>query len=408
MIERNLRAFRSWMGSRAKAWILVGTAALCLLLLSFALLYPRAIVRAAETKARLSFGSDGCFAILSRWVPQGQHAVPVNYTLMEQLRTRFNGRAHFSAQASLADVSTRLATGAGATSNLILIAMEPYFHPDMSPYPLLAGRNLTEQDEAMASQVCMLSQGAAEKIGATQSSLGSALFVNGLPFTLVGITRESRLDRYQGDSGAVVFIPFSTGKKRFKMGHKMVIVVAPLDPIAAGRVENEVAAEVRKLHGIAGGNQDDFWVVSSKNIAAANRMHFKNIRYGAAIAAGIAFLLGIAVLTVVNQASLRQEFGSIAVRRCFGATSKGLFIEAMLATMALGSAGCLIGLALLEILIEIFSRRFLSGFNPAGFLFLDPIRTCVAVVGTLGMICASCAFPFWRVSRTEIARLLRT
>lgn len=269
-------------------------------------------------------------------------------------------------------------------------------------WPLISGRDFTEQDVTRALKVCLIGETVAKALFTNgESPVSKTIFVGSIPFTVIG---ELSYRGYSGGGGSSlddrIIIPLTTMAQRFGVNRQyfrgLRIKYIDAENMRAN-VEN-LTSYLRKLHNLSPNEPDDFTILTAEEV----QQFLSIIKGGLTIFLGVtavtAMLVGGFVLANLFYLSVSERTLEIGLKRAIGA-SKGAIIrqfllEAILLTILGGLLGIALGLALAQALfifdlieIRLSLKMFLSALGAAmmvGLIFglsparqaaeLDPIR----------------------------------
>jgi len=241
------------------------------------------------------------------------------------------------------------------------------------------GRSISEEDCRDARRVAILGFDASKQLFADRDPAGSAVTLNGLPYTVIGRVRKKQQDsNYTGQDDGRFFIPYETARKDFPIpgalntpDHLSTIIAAPYPHVteemrqliehekglisfvglnARGPVEADVRRILSKRHDFDSGDVEalSFWntaieaVMFDKMIAGMDEFFL-------AVAVVTLLLGGIGVMNIMLVA-VRERTREIGVRKAIGATATKIqcqfFAEGLLLTAMSGLIGFAIGMGL--------------------------------------------------------------
>src|SRR5437016_3167753 len=91
------------------------------------------------------------------------------------------------------------------------LGVEPIY-PELRTIPIAEGRFLSEGDEQESRRVCVIGENVRKQLfGARTGAVGSQIRLNGLPFTIIGMTPDKHQNSsYNGSDADKIFVPYST------------------------------------------------------------------------------------------------------------------------------------------------------------------------------------------------------
>ena len=218
-------------------------------------------------------------------------------------------------------------------------------------YQVQVGTFLTDTDVAKGLRVAVLGPTTVADLNTTpQSIVGQTITINGIPFTIIGVTQPKGGSGFSNPDD-VVFAPITAVQARFTGANTLRTVGVSLDnPDNLALVESEISALLRQRHGLASTASDDFSMVSQDQlltVASTTSATLRNFLIGIAAIALVVGGIGIANTMLV---SVRERVREIGTRKAIGARrrdiSRQFLVEAIIVTLGGAVVGVLLGIAL--------------------------------------------------------------
>ena len=235
------------------------------------------------------------------------------------------------------------------------------------------GRMFGVNDEEEARRVAIIGADATAQLFGTRDSLGQRVYLNGLPYTVIGKIRKKDQDSsYSGPDNDKVFVPFSAMLRDFprpdaEPGVLSNLIVSPhqwvVDQLPAvldartGRIEDvdwPLEQEVRRI--LAPRHRFDptdrnavaMWDTSLETLMFGRMIEHMNWFFALVSVVTLA-LGGLGVMNIMLVA-VRERTREIGVRKALGATTnhvqRQFFLEGFLLTMLSGTIGFVVAFAL--------------------------------------------------------------
>lgn len=259
------------------------------------------------------------------------------------------------------------------------------------------GRLYGQFEQRAAEPICLLGAAAARSLGITDLTGSPAVFINGVPLTVIGIIGSSVYQqqvvgdlfvptslavKLWGDpspqtSPASVFITTTLGAAR-QIGAEAPYAIDPQDP---GRYQVTVPPDPEQALG--------------EHVSHGLTILFYSL-------AGISLLIGSAGIANTTFVAMLERIKEIGLRRTFGAARSHIVAQFLAEAIALGLLGGIIGAALgaWTVVAVATAQHWTPVISP---LTLLPAPLAGAATGLLAGL-----YPAWRASRIEPVEALRT
>jgi putative ABC transport system permease protein len=273
---------------------------------------------------------------------------------------------------------------------------------EMNEHVVEYGRMLNELDDEMARSVCVIGTatrdelwGSPEKTGEEINPVGQIVFINGLPFTIIGMfqqyesesdhkarelaktqvkTRKGAVARNRGWGGRsrgggafafknrTVYIPLNTVWMKFRSGATYAALTAggTTDPAGAtgdprlSGLELKVTSvdllteslqQIRNVLMTTHKGIEDFTFRTQEDWAEQIKTFVRNARMSGGLIAGISLLVGGIGIMNIMLASISERVREIGIRKSVGAATGDIFIQIIVESVVIAILGGLTGLA---------------------------------------------------------------
>jgi putative ABC transport system permease protein len=278
---------------------------------------------------------------------------------------------------------------------------------DMNEHTIAHGRMFNELDDEMARSVCVIGTatrdelwGSPEKLGYEVDPVGETIFINHVPFTIIGMfqhyeseqerkTREIAKAQLQPGSqpgatgrervrrsnnrrrgsfvfflkNATVYIPLNTMWMKFRAGAQQVAVNnatagtgsaagATGDPrlsslelrIAGIELLPQALQQIRNVLMSTHKGIEDFTFRTQEDWAEQINTFIHNARMSGGVIAGISLLVGGIGIMNIMLASISERVREIGIRKSIGAATSDIFIQILVESVVIAILGGLAGL----------------------------------------------------------------
>ncbi len=252
---------------------------------------------------------------------------------------------------------------------------------------VLAGRDLSDQDEEDGNPVCLLGQTVMNNIfGEFSDPIGATVLVKNVPMVVIGVLAAKGHSPIGQDQDDVVIIPFSTAQERVLgvatpssaqtlsnnvfatigpppnpfgvtprlQGFVNTIYVQARSPAVVKTALDQITQTLEVTHRIKAGGTDDFAVRDLTEIAEVAERTSQAMELLLAAIASISLIVGGIGIMNILLVSVTERTREIGIRMATGARRLHVLmqflIEAMLLSAMGGAAGILAGIVSSEII----------------------------------------------------------
>jgi putative ABC transport system permease protein len=245
------------------------------------------------------------------------------------------------------DMHSRISFGSGVVKDTLVLGVSPQYL-NIRNLLVPVGRFLDENDDIAHIKCAVVSEiFAHDRYGSSDSAVGQSFEISGIPFTIVGVFKES-VDTFGQSEIAdqTILIPYSvaryfTGTENVK---QIYFSMRSMDevPEASHEVERIVSARHRANSVYKATNLKELLTMAAK-IANALTMVLL------AVAAVTMSVGGVGIMNIML-ANVRARIREIGIRKAMGATYREIkyqfLAEAIIISLVGGVVGTLVGLSL--------------------------------------------------------------
>lgn len=301
-----------------------------------------------------------------------------------------------------ATVSSALRIKAGFLSAVApVIGVEPEFF-EMKAWELNDGRWFGPDELRRSARVALLGQKVAVELFEGIPPVGERLFINRVPFEVIGVLAERGPGLDATDEDGRVYVPLTAAMRRLlNVEHYNSILFEVPQLAQMEQAEAAIMQLMRKRHRSSPARPDDFQVQSQgelikTQIAASDRLQFFVTWIG--ISAIVVSGLGILAIAWI---AVRDRTREIGTRRALGATANDIFFQFAFEACVLAIAGIGIGLG-----IGWFATRYIATRADLAFVF-DTGNAVLALMIALVLNLLFAGWPALRAARLDPIQALR-
>ena len=249
----------------------------------------------------------------------------------------------------------RISFGGGVVKDTLVLGVSPQYK-DVRNLVVLSGRFFDEQDETAHMMCAVVTVPfARDMFGSTDAALGKEFSIQGIPFTIVGIFKES-VDTFGETEIAdeTILIPFSvaryfTGTDDVK---QLYFTIRSMDEVPDAT--REILSVIQSRHK----SNSVYKAFDLRELLSmANRIAIALTVVLVMVAAVTLAVGGVGIMNIML-ANVRARIREIGIRKALGATYREIKLqflaEAVIISLIGGLVGCFVGLAV-PLSIRVFS-----------------------------------------------------
>ena len=220
-------------------------------------------------------------------------------------------------------------------------------------------------------RVAVIGPTTADNLSLTEKSIGSTIYVGGLPFELIGILQPKGGTTSEDDR---VLIPLSTAREFYTTTASVSAIglsATSQDEIDA--LSAEITYTLQQRHGIASTGTNDFTLATQAQLLGTVSSVSDVLTLLLAGIASISLLVGGIGIMNIMLVSVRERTREIGIRKAIGARSRDILAQFLVEALVLSLAGGMIGIA--AGVVASFAIGTYAGW---GFIF-NPATVVVAV-----------------------------
>src|SRR5687768_16642847 len=213
-------------------------------------------------------------------------------------------------------------------------------------YTLGYGRNLSQEDVALARHVTVVGTAIQKKLFQNETPIGKTIKVNEKPYQIIGVLAEkgSSFGQSQDD---LVLVPITRYLGDFGRTNRTVnIAIQSTSQATYNQTLDKAIGAMRNARGLKLGEENDFEIYSNDTLVSAFAQIAGQIRIGAFVVSVIALLAaGIGIMNIML-VSVTERTREIGVRKAVGAKKQDIVRQFLLEAIILSELGGLAGILL--------------------------------------------------------------
>ena len=205
------------------------------------------------------------------------------------------------------------------------------------------GRNLTEEDVHLSRSVCIIGADVVDVLFPFEDPLGKVIQLQGINFTVVGIT-ERQGQSFGQSQDNYVFMPVTTFLQRFRgKSYSLGITVESESSDLYSETLDEVIGTLRAIRKVPPGEENDFEITTNDELMETFGSFTASIKIFAFSISVIALIVaGIGIMNIML-VSVTERIKEIGIRKAIGATRRHILFQFLTESVFLCQIGGIIG-----------------------------------------------------------------
>jgi len=215
-------------------------------------------------------------------------------------------------------------------------------------WPLVEGRDLSEEDVRLASRVAILGDKPARELFGEESPVGRTIQLDKFQVQIIGRLKYRGATGGGGDVDDRVIIPITTLTSRFNLDRKYyrAMRIKFLEPERMSAHVENLNSFLRASHGLDPSQDDDFSIITADEVLKFLAVFKGGLVAFLGVTAAAAMTVGGFVLANLFSISVSERSREIGLKKAVGATSQAILLQFLMEAAILTAIGGLVGLGL--------------------------------------------------------------
>lgn len=216
---------------------------------------------------------------------------------------------------------------------------------ELRNYNLGDGDNFTERDVNAIKRVAVIGPNVVENLFENINPIGQTIRIGRTRFEVIGATESKGVSGGWLDFDDVILIPYTTAQKRvFGVTHLSRLIARLRDESLITSAYLEVEGILRKSHRLRPDQENDFYIQSQSDYAAAQEETTNTMTYLLAGIALVSLLVGGIGIMNIMLVSVTERTREIGVRMAVGARRRDILIQFIMESVTMALLGGLLGI----------------------------------------------------------------
>jgi putative ABC transport system permease protein len=244
------------------------------------------------------------------------------------------------------------------------------------------GRFIDPEDMTSRKRVCFIGDVLASDLFGTEDPVGKAVFIDSVPFTVVGVMRKKlQSSNYNGQRDErCAFIPWTTYSSLYGVKHVSNIIFRPLDLGRSKAVMEDVKAHLAKLVGFDPADPDALGVWDTLEFEKSFTTFFLAFTIFLGVIGSFTLLVGGVGVASIMRVVVEERTREIGVKLAVGARRRTILLQFFSESLVIMLLGGLVGFGLSAGVIQ--AAQAFKGGSFTEFIGL-PVLNPMVIVSTV-------------------------
>lgn len=241
---------------------------------------------------------------------------------------------------------------------------------------MASGRLFTSGELRSGKAVCVIGATIQRELFGGRESLGSAIRLKKLACQVIGVLASKGQSAMGQDQDDTVIMPLRTLQRRIAGNQDIrLILVSVQDGVSTDKVQEDIARLMRERRHIAAYEQNDFFILDTKQIATTLTGTTQVLTMLLSAVAAVSLLVGGIGIMNIMLVSVTERTREIGIRLAIGALEREVLMQFLIEAVVLSSLGGAVGivsaLAVSVVLADLMQVPFVfkPGIVVLAFLF---------------------------------------
>jgi putative ABC transport system permease protein len=273
------------------------------------------------------------------------------------------------------------------------------------------GEFFSAADVHTAAKYCVIGKTVADNLFPGMDCVGATIRIKKIPFRVIGLLEPKGANLFGQDQDNIVLAPFTTIKKKVSgsnFNNVDCVFVSARSTDQMKQTEDEVTNLLRQRHHIRPGNEDDFTVRNTSEVARVLNIITMVMTLLLGSVASVSLVVGGVGIMNIMLVSVTERTREIGIRLAVGARSRDILRQFLLEAVVLSLLGGVIGIILgivASVAATYVVNLFLSGTRWPFTISINAILISLGFAASVGMFFGY--YPARKASRLDPIESLR-
>ncbi|MHB1047313.1 MAG: ABC transporter permease [Thermoanaerobaculia bacterium] len=212
-------------------------------------------------------------------------------------------------------------------------------------WTLASGRVFNDAEERSGRAVCVIGETVRKELFGKANPVGSEIRVKRFACEVIGLLKAKGQGSFGMDADDVVVMPLKTVQRRVRGNDDVTMIqVSVKEGSSLEKATESIKVLLRERRKIGDGEDDDFGVIDTKQIADTLSGTIKVMTMLLGAVAAISLLVGGIGIMNIMLVSVTERTREIGIRLAIGAVEKEVLLQFLIEAVVLSSFGGLVGI----------------------------------------------------------------
>jgi putative ABC transport system permease protein len=216
---------------------------------------------------------------------------------------------------------------------------------DFATFDAERGRMITPTEISRKRHVTLIGWGIADRLFGPEDPLDKKVKVNGVPFTVVGVSKKKGAAFGQSLDDFVV-VPLGVYQKMYGARQSLSLMIKPRDATLAATAQDETRVALRVDRGLKPAEPDNFGILASGSMMALFQQATAGIAVVLVGIVGLSLLVGGIVIMNIMLMVVSERTREIGLRKALGEKRRDIMSQVLTESVTLSVVGGILGIAL--------------------------------------------------------------
>jgi putative ABC transport system permease protein len=285
-------------------------------------------------------------------------------------------------------------------NNPVIVGVLPEYQK-VRNVSVTSGRFITEVDNEMRSQVCVIGVDIKKALFPEEDPIGKEIRVNNERFTVIGVRDEQKGMFNDRSENNKVAIPLGTYMKLYPWDEYLTLTVSTKSAADMPKAVEQMTSVLRRVRRVPYDKENDFAIYGQENIREMVGNITKYIYLAMIVISSVGLMVGGVGVMNIMLVSVTERTREIGVRKAVGARRSNILWQFLVEAMTLSGTGGVIGIG-----VGLGSAVLIGLVTPLPF-GVSPVFIILGFMVAVSVGLVAGIYPAYRAARLDPIESLR-